>query len=171
MQNIANKKFVDITQQCFALLPQVNFPANNLNFQWKWRWWDRIQAIFSNHQISNQMQVKMNYGNLDLIYYIGKIAHVFDWVIILILITFFSYFAVFFNIWKRKTNQLQTWIRNLMELDEHQSLLELSLKASQFNLFLHNLPQNNVPVLHLLAYNWFQPILSPLLMFLKIRHT
>ena len=22
--------FVDITQQCFALLPQVNFPANNL---------------------------------------------------------------------------------------------------------------------------------------------
>ena len=39
MQNIAgrfqqafeNKKFVDITQQCFALLPQVNFPADNLN--------------------------------------------------------------------------------------------------------------------------------------------
>ena len=27
-----NKKFDDITQQCFALLPQVNFPANNLNF-------------------------------------------------------------------------------------------------------------------------------------------
>ena len=26
------KKFVDITQQCFALLPQVNFPAINLNF-------------------------------------------------------------------------------------------------------------------------------------------
>ena len=23
---------VDITQQCFALLPQVNFPANDLNF-------------------------------------------------------------------------------------------------------------------------------------------
>ena len=40
MQNIAercqqtseNKNFVDITQQSFALLPQVNFPANNLNF-------------------------------------------------------------------------------------------------------------------------------------------
>ena len=27
-----HKKFVDINQQCFALLPQVNFPANNLNF-------------------------------------------------------------------------------------------------------------------------------------------
>ena len=25
-------KFVDITQQCFVLFPQVNFPANNLNF-------------------------------------------------------------------------------------------------------------------------------------------
>jgi hypothetical protein len=24
------QKFVDITQQCFALLPQVNFPTNNL---------------------------------------------------------------------------------------------------------------------------------------------
>ena len=30
-----NKKFVDITQQCFALLPQVNFPSNNLNFYWR----------------------------------------------------------------------------------------------------------------------------------------
>ena len=39
-----NKKFVDITQQCFAFFPQVNFPANNLNFHW--RWWDQVQAIF-----------------------------------------------------------------------------------------------------------------------------
>ena len=31
-QTFENKKFVDITQQCFALLPLVNFPANNLNF-------------------------------------------------------------------------------------------------------------------------------------------
>ena len=31
-QNFENKKFVDITQQCFALLPQVDFPAHNLNF-------------------------------------------------------------------------------------------------------------------------------------------
>ena len=38
--------FVDITQQCFALLPEVNFPANNLNFHWRWR--DPIQAIFLN---------------------------------------------------------------------------------------------------------------------------
>ena len=47
---IVNKllKFVDITQQCFALLPQVNLPANNLNCHWRWRWLDQIQAIFLN---------------------------------------------------------------------------------------------------------------------------
>ena len=30
----------------FALLPQVNVPANNLTFRWSW--WDQIQAIFLN---------------------------------------------------------------------------------------------------------------------------
>ena len=45
---LKNKKFVNITQQYFALLPHLNFPANNLNFHWRWRWWDRIQAIFIN---------------------------------------------------------------------------------------------------------------------------
>ena len=29
-------------------VPQVNFPTNNLNFHWRWRWWDQIQAIFLN---------------------------------------------------------------------------------------------------------------------------
>ena len=43
---LKTKKFFDITQQCFALLPQVNIPANKLNFHW--RWWDRIQTIFLN---------------------------------------------------------------------------------------------------------------------------
>ena len=36
------------TQQCFALLHEVNFPVNNLNFPWRGRLWDRIQAIFFN---------------------------------------------------------------------------------------------------------------------------
>ena len=31
-QTFENKNFVDITQQCLALLLQVNFTANNLNF-------------------------------------------------------------------------------------------------------------------------------------------
>ena len=30
---VENKKFVDISHQCFVLLPQVNFPNNDLNFQ------------------------------------------------------------------------------------------------------------------------------------------
>ena len=30
INKLLKKKFVDITQQCFALLPQLNFPANNL---------------------------------------------------------------------------------------------------------------------------------------------
>ena len=50
MQNIAghcqqtfeNKKNVDITQQCFALLPQVKFPANSLNLYSRLGGCDRI---------------------------------------------------------------------------------------------------------------------------------
>jgi len=32
LRGIENKKFVDITQQCIALLLQVDFPADDLNF-------------------------------------------------------------------------------------------------------------------------------------------
>ena len=32
IQAFENKKFVEITQHCFALLPQVNFDVNNVNF-------------------------------------------------------------------------------------------------------------------------------------------
>ena len=35
-----------VTHQCFTLLPQVDFPGNNLNFHWRWRWLDQIQATF-----------------------------------------------------------------------------------------------------------------------------
>ena len=42
------QKFVDNHQQCFALPLQVNFPANDLNFHWRWRWWKLVQAIFLN---------------------------------------------------------------------------------------------------------------------------
>ena len=35
-------------RQCFAFTPQGNFPTQNLNFHWRWRWWARIQAIFLN---------------------------------------------------------------------------------------------------------------------------
>ena len=32
--NFLKQKFVDNAQQSVALLPQVNFPAHNLNFYW-----------------------------------------------------------------------------------------------------------------------------------------
>ena len=40
------KKFGDNAQQCFAFLPQANFPAHNLNFHWRWRWWDWLLTTF-----------------------------------------------------------------------------------------------------------------------------
>ena len=71
MQNIAgcyqqtfeNKKFVDSSQQCFAIKPKANFPTHNLNSQWRWRWWDGIQAIFLNlfyFNFSRNFRVKPN---------------------------------------------------------------------------------------------------------------
>ena len=42
------QKFVDNTQQCFAFTTQLNFAANNLDFHWRWRWWNQIQATFLN---------------------------------------------------------------------------------------------------------------------------
>ena len=46
--NFFFQKFVDNDQQCFAFIPQANFTAHNLNFHWRWRWWDEIQTIFLN---------------------------------------------------------------------------------------------------------------------------
>ena len=37
---------IDNAQQCFASTPQANFTVHNLNFYWRWRWWDRIQAKY-----------------------------------------------------------------------------------------------------------------------------
>ena len=54
-----------INKQCFALLPQVNFPANNLNFHWSWRWWDRIQVIFLNLFYFNWR----NFGSVYVIFF------------------------------------------------------------------------------------------------------
>ena len=38
--------FIANAQQCFAFTPQANFPTHNLNLQWRWRWWNQIQATF-----------------------------------------------------------------------------------------------------------------------------
>ena len=42
------KSLLTIAQQCFAFTPQANFTAHNLNFHWRLRWWDQIQAISLN---------------------------------------------------------------------------------------------------------------------------
>ena len=42
LSHFCSQKFVDNTQQCFALLPQANFPANNLNFHSRWGGWNQI---------------------------------------------------------------------------------------------------------------------------------
>jgi hypothetical protein len=48
VQTFCFQKFVDNPQQCFAFTPQANFPAHNLNFHSRWRWWDGIQDILLN---------------------------------------------------------------------------------------------------------------------------
>ena len=57
---LKTKVFVDITQQCSALLPEVNFPANNSNFHW--RWWDWIQTIFLNLFYFMKKQMYQNWN-------------------------------------------------------------------------------------------------------------
>ena len=49
------------------LLPQVNFPANDLNFHWMWRWRDQIQAIFSNLFCFNNIFMQKNQRRYDLL--------------------------------------------------------------------------------------------------------
>ena len=60
--NFENKKCVDITQQCFAFTPLVNFPANNLNFHWRWRRWNQIQTIFWNLFYFIKVQIRPKYS-------------------------------------------------------------------------------------------------------------
>ena len=65
-QTFENKKFVDITQQCLALLPQVNFPAINMNFHRRWRWWDQIQASFDYDFFFFTLEIKCIWIRLSL---------------------------------------------------------------------------------------------------------
>ena len=46
LKTFCYQKFVHNTQQCFACTPQANFPAHNLNFHRRWRWWDWNHATF-----------------------------------------------------------------------------------------------------------------------------
>ena len=64
-QTFETKKFVVIAQQCFALLPRVNFFAHNLNFHRWWRSWDRIQAIFLKLAYFKYILILVLYRNLQ----------------------------------------------------------------------------------------------------------
>ena len=41
------QKFVANAQQFFAFTSQANFPIHNLNFHWRWRWWDPFKIFFT----------------------------------------------------------------------------------------------------------------------------
>ena len=67
------QKFVGNAQQCFAFTPQTNFPARNLNFCWRWRWWDHIQATFWNIFYSISCFVFLGYGNIAPVTTAGRV--------------------------------------------------------------------------------------------------
>ena len=46
---LKTKRLLTSPSYVLPSLPQVNFPAHNLNFHWKWRWWDWIQTTISNN--------------------------------------------------------------------------------------------------------------------------
>ena len=51
------------SKQCFAFTPQANFPAHDLNFHWRWRWWDQIQVTFWNSFYFNMGNICKNFKN------------------------------------------------------------------------------------------------------------
>jgi hypothetical protein len=57
---ICFQKFVDNAQQCFAFTPQANFPVHNLNFHWRWRWWDQnLLKSFLLNLVSTTLHIRM----------------------------------------------------------------------------------------------------------------
>ena len=75
------QKFVDITQHCFTSLRFVNFPANNLNFHWSWRWWHQIKAIvlnlfyFINKNFTSSQVKELSWDHLIFFRRIGAQHH------------------------------------------------------------------------------------------------
>ena len=72
-----SQKFVDNTQQCLAFAPHANFPAHNLNFHWRWSWWDQIQAIFSN--LFYFIKIVLTYCENKLFYWSRKTFAIPGW--------------------------------------------------------------------------------------------
>ena len=53
---LKTESLLTVASNVLPLLPQVKFPAHNLNFHWRWRWWDQIQAIFLNFFYVNKQK-------------------------------------------------------------------------------------------------------------------
>ena len=71
-KKICFQKFVDNTLQLFAFTPQANFPAHNLNFHWRWRWWNRIQA--TNLNFFYFIRTRVNWNNGSRFFFFTKIS-------------------------------------------------------------------------------------------------
>ena len=60
------QKFVDNAKQCFTCTPQAHFAAPNLNFHWRWMWWDRIQATILKSFLLYMLNLLRNRIPIDL---------------------------------------------------------------------------------------------------------
>ena len=67
-------KFCWHRQAMFCLNNSSKLSANNLNFHWRWRWWDRIQAIFLNLFYFN---ILYNLSILSIYIHISKFSDFF----------------------------------------------------------------------------------------------
>ena len=105
--NFWKQKFV---QQCFAFTPEEKFLANNLNFHWSWRWWNRIQATFKNLFYFNTRVVNLE-GSFKDELCVGTIGPFIFWSCIKIHwhLWFHKIFFFHFCYFKTSQNQLTYW--------------------------------------------------------------
>ena len=93
----------------FCLLPQVNFPANNLIFHW--RWWDWIQAIF-----------------LDLFYFKYEVHLVEEALLFLLTVSFLSRFKFRYEahfLWQSKNKSLVSTCAHHFNWEEKRDIFYL----------------------------------------------
>ena len=117
--NFWNKIFVDITQQCCALLPQVNFPANNLSFHWRWRWWDWIQSIFLNLSYFNYL-ICLHFVLCVIWMYFCKVDN--------LSLRFEVHHSMFLEWWNKTKSLSNIWqhaCKNMQEIRSPQWLIDL----------------------------------------------
>ena len=112
-----NKLFVF---KSLLLLPQVNFAPQNLNFHWRWRWWDQIQAIF-----------------LNLIYFTLHCIEQEYWSVLLIILScqYMSYLNVKFNSSLRRINvtlNINAWEINCVHFYVSGTVLRAATSTSGF---------------------------------------